>query len=131
MERDVAALARTPVVERFFALHEPAAAVRPEALLADLDAFLRSYPERMGYQDVFLVSIHGAVLFSGRPEQLLYKTFPAETESQLSDTFERTLTLLATETSDFEHHQVLDEFVSYIGAPPRRSQHPHSLPSYK
>ena len=52
-----------PWLNDFSPLHEPAAAVRPEALLADLDAFLRSYPERMGYQDVFLVSIHGAVLF--------------------------------------------------------------------
>ena len=80
---------------------------------------MRSYLESMGYTDVFLVMANGDVLFTANHPQLLGTVLRrSETpDSELAKTFDRTITLLSTETSDFWYDAVLDEFDSFIGAP--------------
>ena len=119
VERDVTTLARTPTVQGALAALPTRSGRETPTLSAEVERFLRSYLESMGYADVFLVGAKGDVLFTANHEELLGTVLRrSETpDSELARTFDRTITLLSTETSDFWYDAALDEFDSFIGAP--------------
>ena len=119
VERDVTTLARTPAVQGALAGRPAKPRGETPTLSPDVARFLRSYLESMGYPDVFLVMANGNVLFTANHPQLLGTVLHRKEtpDSELAKTFDLTITLLSTETSDFWYDAALDEFDSFIGAP--------------
>ena len=119
VERDVTTLARTPAVQGALAARPTNPRGETPPLSPNVERFLRSYLESMGYADVFLVMANGNVLFTANHPQWLGTVLHRDEtpDSELAKTFDRTITLLSTETSDFWYDETLDEFDSFIGAP--------------
>ena len=119
VERDVITLARTPTVQEALAGGPGDSRGETPLLSPDVKRFLRSYVESKEYADVFLVRADGKVLFTTNHPELLGKVLrhSEDSDSELTKTFDRTITLLSTQTSDFWYDATLDEFDSFIGAP--------------
>ena len=119
VERDLTTVARTPSVQEALADRREILRGETPALVPDVARFLRSYLESMGYPDVFLVAADGTVVFTAKHPQLLGTLLRRgeSSDSELAKTFDRTITLFSTETSDFSYDAALGEFVSFIGSP--------------
>jgi serine phosphatase RsbU (regulator of sigma subunit)/anti-sigma regulatory factor (Ser/Thr protein kinase) len=81
--------------------------------------FAAHYQEASGYEDLYLISLNGDVVFSSRRR----KDFGVNLrkgryrESELRKVFERSLMSMATELSDFAYYEPAEKPVAFIAAP--------------
>ncbi len=95
------------ISERFFAIDR------------ELRPYLTSYQERGGYENLYLISSTGNVLFSANQESDFgtnLKTGPYR-QTQLAKSFASASALLSTDISDFEYYQPTDDIVAFFSAP--------------
>ncbi len=79
-----------------------------------------NYLENMGYQNIFLVSQKGDVIFSVKDSQALGKNLYTNSnykQSQLAKIFDLSKTLMQVEISNYDYYQVTDESVVFIASP--------------
>jgi two-component system NtrC family sensor kinase len=92
---------------------------------ARLKELLRAYGELGIYNDFFLIAPDGQIVVSG--EELVSVGTNVHSEiwkgTELQRTFDRSMTLLGTEMSDFEYSPDLDEAGAYLGTPVFQSGH--------
>lgn len=84
-----------------------------------LEKFLNYYIQEGHYQDVFLVAENGDVIFSIKQGEDLgsnYKT-GIYRETELAKVYDRAITLLETQTSDFGYYPATNEPAIFIAAP--------------
>jgi len=115
-QHDVITLAHAPAVAEMLAGAGRRGSVEESRALR---SFLQSYGETGAYEDFFLVSRQGTVIFADRRLEMVGTNVHAEAYngSELQRSFERALTLLSTEFSDFEHFPETGETAAYIAAP--------------
>jgi signal transduction histidine kinase len=115
-QNDMITLAHAPAVaEMMTGARRGGSAEQSQALRS----FLQSYGETGAYDDFFLVSRQGEVIFADRRLEMEGTNVHAEVYngSEFQRSFERALTLLSTEFSDFEYFPQTGETVAYIAAP--------------
>jgi sigma-B regulation protein RsbU (phosphoserine phosphatase) len=132
-ERSVTALGQSPAMSD--AMAQLAAAFHrsgPEspvytALEGEMRHFLAHYDESAGYEDAYLISLEGRVVFSARRRDDFgadLRAIPYR-ETELARVFERTLMLMATELSDFAPYAPAGKPVAFIATP--LFKHPHLI----
>ena len=114
-QNDMTTLAHAPAVAEIFANSGGGEAGEDQALRT----FLQSYSEIGSYDDFFLVSREGEVIFADRRLEMVGSNARDQIYrgSEFQKAFERALTLLSTEFSDFEHFPETGDTAAYIAAP--------------
>ena len=123
-ERDVTTLSRNPTViealERFNkAIEDKSEDSEYEAIDRELRPFLTYYKEVFGFSDLILASPKGVVVFSVIKQEIPEPDYTIELfkESELAKAFDRSITLMETEISDFEAHPLTREPAAFIASP--------------
>lgn len=114
-ENDAATLARDPTVIRTL----PLLSAGNRRAGEQLRSFLTHYRDAGEYQDLFLISPEGRVVFSVERESDVDADLrePPYRDSELGRIFDRTTTLLSTEISELDLHPVTGQPAFFVGAP--------------
>ncbi len=89
------------------------------ALEKELRPFLSYYQQLYEYQDTFLISTDGDIIFTVTHEddfKTNLKTGPYK-DSELAGVFNRTQTLLQTDISDFKYYEPSNQLAAFIATP--------------
>ncbi len=110
-ERDITALSRSHLV------HSLLTGEADES--SELRTMLRTYREAGVYQDSLLIQPDGTIVFADNRIELVGGNVLANfyLGSQLQQIFQRTITLLSTDFSDFEYSDETGEAVAYLSTP--------------
>ena len=110
-ERDITALSRSHLV------HTLLTGEGDES--AELRTMLRTYREAGVYQDSLLIRPDGTIVFADNRIELIGSNVRADfyRDSQLQQIFQRTITLLSTDFSDFEYSEETGEATAYVSSP--------------
>lgn len=124
-ELNVTALAKDPTIQealvKFTETFAKEGTKSPDYLAAEkkVTPFLNYYLEASGFQNLYLISGNGDIVFSlknGTDFGTNVLTGPYQ-ETDLARVFRRAVTLLETDISDFRTYQASNEPAAFIGAP--------------
>ncbi len=88
-------------------------------LAAETQRFLAHYNASAGYEDAYIISLRGHVVFSARRREDFGADLraPLYRETELAKIFERVLMLMSTELSDFAHYAPSGKPVAFLATP--------------
>ena len=114
-QNDITTLAYTPIVARVLTGGGIGGTSEDQALRL----FLHSYSEIGAYDDCFLISREGDVIFADRRLEMVGTNVREEIyrNSEFQKVFERALTLLSNEFSDLEHFPETGNTAAFVAAP--------------